>query len=52
MDQNLTSDLEKERAKREAEELAKSIVELPQKFRDRLAGAVMLAQLETAEKAV
>lgn len=42
---------EKERAKRETEEIAKSIEQLPQRLRDRIAGAVSFAQLATAEKA-
>ena len=42
---------EKEESARRAEALANEIMKLPQKFQDRIAGAVMMAQLATTEKA-
>ncbi len=42
---------EKKTSKSAAEEMAKAIASLPQKFQDKIAGAVMMAQAMTAEKA-
>lgn len=46
-----THEQDKEESARRAEALAKEIMKLPQKFQDRIAGAVSFAQLATAEKA-
>ena len=37
--------------KNRAEELARQISELPQRAQDKIAGAIMMAQMETVEKA-
>lgn len=43
---------EQEQSKqRRAEELARRISELPQRAQDKLAGAIMMAEMERAEKA-
>jgi len=42
---------EKNASKSAAEDLAQAIVSLPQKLQDKIAGAVMMAQLVSAEKA-
>lgn len=50
MEKDMTQQ-EKEQNKRTAEELAEDFLKLPQRFQDKLAGAIMMAQLATAEKA-
>ena len=44
--------LDQEQTKqRRAEELARQLIELPQRAQDKIAGAIMMAQMETVEKA-
>ena len=48
----ITNTMESEQAKqRRAEELARRLLELPQRAQDKLAGAIMMAEMEKTEKA-